>query len=209
MSICTLDCLDENNLIPASYDEGKCAPVLRDFGYKTFILIKCGFAFTNILDAAEWDAAIAAGDIIAGPKFGNLAFGDETVDTWTDGCGTQYPTNRTTPITFTTPSTCLDYSDEDWWYFFDKSFTGYTFIAVDCNGRLKMDDTTVTAIKDAQAGGVTTVAASNIGFTLSVPTPPKFGEGPNGVGKFGIWTVGLEITSNCILRSVEIPGVSL
>ncbi len=67
--------------IPQKYDAGGCEFKPRKFGSSTFGAIKCTVDFADILDTSTpstWESAIAADDIVLGPKFGNFTIGDTT-----------------------------------------------------------------------------------------------------------------------------------
>lgn len=200
MDNCLFDCVDE---IPKRYDEGNCKPIFRKSGYNRFLSFKCGIAFDDILDPNEWETKIENGDIIVSPAFGDFVLGETTPSTIQGGCGELYVEFSTTAWTFTTPSTSEDYSDEDWWYLFNKSANGYTLGYVNCEGRLYLDDESIKSIKSVETGAV---PISSPGFQMSLTNMPKFGEGPNGKGKAGIWTVSGEFIHDESFRSVEIPG---
>lgn len=201
---CLINCTGD---IPARYDIDNCAPVFRKFGYNGFVAFKCGLEFTDMLDTTEWETKITAGDIILSPSFGTFTLGETSTTTIPGGCGEEYPEFSETPWTFTTPSTSDDYTDEDFWYFFSRYANGYTMGYLNCDGRLYLDDASITIIKAAQVA-VSTAAVTGPGLTISLTNKPSWKEGPNGVGKAGIWSVAGKFIHDETFRSVEIPGLT-
>lgn len=200
--LCILDCVD---VIPERYDLGNCKPEFRPFGYQGFLLIKCGVTFTDIMDVSEWVTKIEAGDVLLAPSFGTWTPGTATTSTIVGGCGEIYTEFAETPITFTTPSTKDDYTDEDWWHAFDQNSNGYTLGYMNCEGRLYLNDAAVTAIKAWTTGDL---AFGNPGFNFNVTAKPQWVVGPNGVGRAGIWSTALSIIQSEVHRSVEIAGLA-
>ncbi len=201
MANCLVDCVDD---IPLKYDNAGCAPVLRKYGYNYFVLFKCGTTFTDIFDATEWETKIASGAVVVSPSFGTFQPGQSNTSTIADGCGNLYPEFTTTPWTFTTPSTEADYEDEDWWFAFSDSYKGYTMGYLNCDGRFYLNNETVAAIKAWTTGDL---AAIDPGVEISLTSFPQFIQGPNGVGKAGIWSVQGEFIHDKMFRSVELAGV--
>ena len=208
-------CIDS---IPQKYDAGGCEFKPRKFGSSTFGAIKCTVDFADILDTSTpstWESAIAAGDIVLGPKFGNFTIGDTTTSVITDGCGNPIPEFADTAWTFSTPSTAADYSDEDWDYFFNKYANNYTLFYLDgCEGgnRIYLNDDVITAIRASQGHGAVVgtgaaVPASFPGFNMSITQTPKWSVGPNGPRKAGIWTMAGTFSTAGVVRSAEIPGL--
>lgn len=204
--------------IPQKYDAGGCEFKPRKFGSSTFGAIKCTVDFADILDTSTpstWESAIAAGDIVLGPKFGNFTIGDTTTSVITDGCGNSIPEYGDTAWTFSTPSTAEDYSDEDFWYFFNKYASNYTLFYLDgCEGenRIYLNSDVIQAIRESQGYGTVVgsgaaVPAVRPGFSMSITSIPKWSVGPNGIGKAGIWTVSGTISNLGVIRSAEIPGL--
>jgi hypothetical protein len=195
--------------IPEKYDAAGCEFLPRKYGYSVFGAIKCTVDFTDILTALD------AGDIILGPKFGKLEFGDTTTSTLTDGCGNSFAEFGDTQWTFTTPSTADDYSDEDFWYFFNKYASNYTLFYLDgCEGenRIHLNSDVISAIRESQGYGTVVGTGADVpavrpGFAMSITSIPKWTVGPNGPGKAGIWTVSGTISNLGVIRSAEIPGL--
>jgi len=198
--ICLINCTDA---LPKRYDEGLCEPIFRKFGYDQFVAFKCGIEFTDIMDVAEWTTKIQAGDIIASPGFGMFELGETTDSTIENGCGKTFAEFSETPWSFSTPSTKEDYSDEDWWYMFQKAARGYTLGYLNCDGRIYLNKEAITAIK---AGGGA-VSLKNPGLEMDLTSTPKFTEGPNGKGKAGLWKVEGKFIHKGVFRSAEIPGL--
>lgn len=204
--------------IPEKYDAGNCDFQPRKYGFSVFGAIKCTVDFADILDTTNtstWATALADGDIILGPKFGTFTIGDTTTATLTDGCGNTFPEYGDTQWTFSTPSTALDFSDEDFWYFFNKYSSNYTLFYLDgCEGenRIYLNADVIQAIRESQGYGTVVgtgaaVPASRPGFSMSITSIPKWSQGPGGLGKAGIWTVSGTISNLGVIRSAEIPAV--
>lgn len=205
--------------IPAKYDNSGCDVNLRKYGFTVFGAIKCTAEFTDILDTtavtSDWATLIASGDVVIGPKFGTFTLGDTTTATLTDGCGNPIPEYADTAWTFSTPSTAADYSDEDWYYFFNKYANNYTLFYLDgCEGgnRIYLNDDVITAIRASQGHGAVVgtgaaVPASFPGFNMSITQTPKWSVGQNGPGKAGIWTMAGTFSTAGVVRSAEIPGL--
>lgn len=200
--LCILDCVDE---IPARYDQGLCAPVFRKHGFSGWVAFKCGLAFTDFFDTAEWETKIEAQDIIVSPSFGTFTPGATTTSTIQGGCGEVYPEFSVTAWTYTTPSTKADYTDEDFWYLFNRNANGYTLGYINCDGMLYLNDTTASLVKAWTTGDL---AITNPGFSISITNRPQFIAGPNGIGKAGIWSMAGEFTDSDVHRGVEVPGLA-
>ena len=216
MPNCDSACIGD---IPQKYDDAGCDVKLRKYGYTRFGAIKCTSEFADILNTtpstSDWAQLIASGDVVMGPKFGTFTIGDTTTSTIQDGCGTLLPEFADTGWTFTTPSTAEDYSDEDWYYFFDKYAKNYTLFYMDgCDGgdRIYLNDTVISAIRLSQGFGSTVgsgaaVPATFPGFGLSITQTPKWSQGPNGLGKAGIWSMAGTFSTVGVVRSATIPGL--
>jgi len=213
---CDPSCIGE---IPEKYDSAGCDVNLRKYGFTVFGAIKCTATFEDILDTtavtSEWAEHIAAGLVVIGPKFGTFTLGDTTTATITDGCGNPIPEYADTSWTYSTPSTSENYEDEDWFYFFDKYARNYTLFYLDgCEGgnRIYLNDSVITEIRASQGYGAVVgsgdpVAATFPGFNMSITQTPKWSQGPNGIGKAGIWTMAGTFSSVGVVRSAEIPGL--
>lgn len=190
---------DEGTISPNYTD--LCEVVQRPWGVSRFILIKCGFEFTDITSPAEWEAAITDGDVIISP-IGNFALQEASADiSFTDGCGNENRDIATVPFIFETNRTAEDYSDETWYTQLDKFRASYNLAYVNCDAcRLYMPEDQITAI------GVDPNIVSP-GFRFFLTTIPQFVAGPQGAGRAGLWRVNGSFRTKTVLNSIELPGV--
>jgi hypothetical protein len=196
-----------SELIPKRYDRNACKVITRRFGSDKIIGFHCSVDFTNILDTAtagEWDDYLTSGAIILSPFFGKFALGTPESGEIEDGLGKKYRDTTEVPWTFTTAGVSETYADEDWFYAFDKQFQYYSWGYFDVNGRLALNDKTVSLIKATPAGPV---ASNKPGFDFSLNSIPTFGE-LNGAGKAGQWVAEGSFITDSVIRTVAIPGLS-
>ena len=200
--ICPTGCTDQ---IPKRYDFDYCEDVTRKRGYSYFILFDCSVEFTDILDMAEWDTLITAGDILLSPQ-GKFDKGTPTTSVaFEKPCGSNVIDEVIHPFTFTTPQVSTDYSDEEWWDTFESNHARYGFGYISCHDeRIFLPKTLVESIK-AGIAAPSAVPASNVGWSIKITETPDFVEGPN--GKAGIWQFSGEFEERGVLVSVEIPGL--
>lgn len=193
------------------YDKANCPTKLRKYGVDRLIGFRCTLTFEDMLDTTattgEWAVAIADGDIVLSPKDGKLEIGESNSENFETGCGKLIPFGTSSSWTYTTPSTEDDYSDEDWWKAFHEDFYGWRWGWINCDGRLVLDDASITAIKAALAANPVDEAAVDYpGFDFSLQTIPMF-EAVNGFGKPGQWKATGSFQYDNVIRSVEIPGL--
>lgn len=193
------------------YDKEFCKTETRPYGYDKIIGFHCSLSFADILDIAEngeWDNALTAGKVLLSPFFGKFVISDGSSETFEDGCGRKQADSTTYPWEFTTISAAPDYSDEDWWHAFHKSFAQYSWGYFNCDGMLYINDKAVNTIKAGlKASPIVAVPISNPGHSFSLNTIPQF-VALNGAGKAGQWKVTGEFLANTVLRGVKIPGLA-
>ena len=199
-------CGDCSSLIPKRYDRNACKITTRRFGSDKIIGFHCSVDFTNILDTAEageWDTYLTDGKIILSPFFGKFALGTPESGELEDGLGKKYRDTTDVPWTFTTSGVAENYSDEDWFYAFDQQFQYYSWGYFNVDGRLALNDKTVSLIKATPA---VPVATNKPGFDFSLNTIPTFVE-LNGPGKAGQWQAEGSFSTDTVIRTVAIPGL--
>ena len=204
-SICLTECLDALE-VPV-WDAGCETEVGRNFGYDNPFIFRCDVAFTNILDAAEWEAKIEDGSIIKLPCSNfDPGDGDETEIGRT--CKKVYYDTPTYTYTYESFEVLKNCEDEDFYCNLHELVTSGkypTFGFIKCEGcRIILPKSQIKAIKAGLAGGGA-VPMSNVGFPLSMSTP-KFGQ-VNGPGKFGKWGFTGEIKNSGVMISADVPGV--
>jgi hypothetical protein len=159
---------------------------------------------------------LASGDVVLGPKFGTFTIGDTTTSTNHRRMRNNHCLNLQTQDGHSQlHQHAEDYSDEDWYYFFDKYAKNYTLFYMDgCDGgdRIYLNDTVISAIRLSQGFGSTVgsgaaVPATFPGFGLSITQTPKWSQGPNGLGKAGIWSMAGTFSTVGVVRSATIPGL--
>jgi hypothetical protein len=198
------ECTDD---IPQRYDSAECKPVLRNYGNEFFILVKCGLVWTDVLDTAEWETNILAGDVLLSPKFGNFNIGEATTNQLaTTGAGVSILDVSEYPFEYITTNTALDRSDEDWFQSLYENFNSYTLIPADINEGLAFNKDILELIRTSQGGGGLPVAGTDIGFRLSLTTVPQFVP-VNGSGFAGQWKVNGYFREDAVLRYAEIAGL--
>lgn len=191
------------------YDKTTCPTVLRKYGIPSMIAFRCGLEFDDMLDTVastgEWATHITAKNIILFPRDGKLEIGGQTSESFETGCGKQIPFGTNAPWTFTTPSSDPDGLDEDWWYALHNDFYGWKYGWIDCNGKLYVDDTSISLLKAAIEESDPAVVVQP-GFDFMLSEIPMF-EQVNGPGKPGQWRATGTFQFDRVLRGVEIPGL--
>lgn len=198
------------DLLTERYDKGNCKANFRPYGSDKIIGFHCDVNFEDILDTAEegeWATYIEEGKILLSPFFGKFIVNEASSENIEDGCGVKMPDTSTFPWEFTTPSTAIDYSDEDWWRAFHLEFQNYSWGFINCGGRLALNDAAIEAIKAGLAAEpVAAVPMVDPGFAFSLNTIPQF-VAINGPGKTGQWKVTGEFLAQTVIRTVDIPGL--
>lgn len=192
---------------PSTYFD--CADETRNFGFKHFVLIKCDYQFTDILDSAEWEAAVANGDVKIGPP-GSLVINPATANSFEiEGCGREITGEATFTVDFTTYQfgkfTTANVPDSVmYWRDVFKNSVSYRMMMPDCHNTLPlffMDDGWMDAIS---GGAPATVPSANPGFEFSVTTLPNWSAGQE---RLGVWTTQFTIKKVGIMEAALLPGV--
>lgn len=187
---------------PASYFD--CTDTFRDYGANYFALVKCDYVFTDVSDAAEWQAAITSGDIQISPP-GEVTIQAPTVTvTEIEGCRREVVGDIQYTIDFTTIQTAADLSDYDYWEDFFSNSSAYRIIIIHCDGRFMLEDEFV----DLLNGDVVTVTGLSPAFEYSVVTVPHIVE--NTDLRYEQWTTQFRIKRSGrrgILKAASLPDV--
>ena len=200
-AICSVNCGPIEDAIEA-YE--KCKVIERAFGIAYYILIKCTYQFTNILDPAEWTAAISSKDVALSPR-GTItippptvtpikATGDDIYITPPVDYQLNYNTYTTDPVNLT---------DYKYWSEFFKKRESYRLMWVDKNQDFFMADAWAEAVR-ATPGGPVTVAGLSPGFEFSITQPPVPTEGE---GNRFLWQTQMQVTKDGVLQAAKLPGV--
>lgn len=197
--LCPTNCGDPG-AIAARYDD--CSEdVTREYGFNHFILVKCDYEFTDILDPTEWGAAVTAGDILISPA-GTLTIAAPTQDTIeAEGCGRTIPGKLTYQVDFYTYQVAADLSDWAYWNDFFNYYPGWRIMFLDCNGFFYIDNAWPGVIG---LGSPATIAGETPGMEFSVTQPPRWEAGD---GRLGRWAVQFEIKTKKIMGVAALPGV--
>jgi len=201
--LCVADCTGVIEVIPTNYHDPCGGDVLRNYGWKQFVIVSCDYQFANILDTDEWQAARDAGFAGISPE-GILNFNQPNQDSFEiDGCRREVADEAEVLIDFGTYQTKDDLSDFDYWKDLYRRVSNYRILPVDCNGIFYISD----SYKAALVAGVPpiTVAGESPGLEFSMPrTPmPLAGANPN----FVYWTMQLQIKFTDVLCAAFLPGV--
>lgn len=211
-----LNCIScSSATIRARYDKTNCGEINnRAYGSERWLSVKCGTAFTDILDSAEWGTKLTAGTVRISPSDGTLNLGEPSTETIPTGSGRKIRDIATSTWSFSTPSAVADKSDEDFWRDVDLNSKFWTFIPIDNDGSLMLPDDIIEECRASMgvggsAGTGNPVAVNSPGFAFSITKIPSFGAGPNGAGKAGLWKVEGEFNHPTVLRSVLVPGLDV
>lgn len=179
---------------------GGCNIKTRQYGYSNFALVSCDYQFTNMLDAAEWEAAVASNDVHISPE-GILIINPPTSTSFVaTGCGKQIQGVLTYPATFETYQTSENLEDFDYWIDFFNNSANYRFIPFDCSGIFHVTPEYAAATASPPA----TVLDQTPGFEFSVTSAPVWTQGE---GRNGKWAVSLEIITTQPFPGIYLPGV--
>jgi len=189
--------------LPVNYFS--CNNVTRKFGYKYFVLVKCDYQFTDILDSAEWDAAVISLDVVCSPpgKLIPVAPDQTIIDI---DCDTKITTDITYTLDFTTYQTASG-TPVDCDFFkaiFDNSGS-YVLTWFDCiagDERWAVQDDWKTQI---EAGAPATVSGTNPFFDFSVTQIPFWQAGE---GDRGQWITQFQIDHDGMICNALIPGAA-
>ena len=192
---------------PSTYFD--CEDEIRKFGFNHFILAKCDYQFTDILDAAEWQAAVASGDIKISPPGKAVINAPNVTSFEIEGCGREIPGESNYTVDFTTYQfggfTTANVPDSVVYWRDVFRFSGsYRMLLPDCdsvNPLFFMDDGWMDQIG---GGAPATVANANPGFEFSIITPPNWSEGQE---KKGVWTTQFSIKKSGVMEAALLPGV--
>lgn len=202
-ALCGSQCCPTANLSPpVSYDT--CTRTTRSSGAKYFGLISCAFGFTDITDPAEWDAAIADGDIQCSP-LGNVtvnAPSQTVLDI--NRCGDKIITDGEYLIDFTTLLVAEDNSDFQYYKALEEGAGNYKLFWVDCNGLFYFCTEAVDLINAGtfDIGATTGISA---GFDYSITQTPYQADNSDLVE----WTTQFSITQKGVICGVELPAVNI
>lgn len=186
---------------PLKYDDG-CNDILRKFGANVLIFIACDYEFTDILDVAEWTAAIASNDIHVTPA-GIVIPQEPSANSFPiEGCGREITGEVEQLIDFETYQTKADLSDHTYFRSLYDDSRAFRVMWLDCNGIFYVENDWA----DAVAGGApATVAGGNPGFEFSLSGLPAWVAGEEQKGK---WKFQLKIKTSSIAGAALLPGVA-
>ena len=186
-----------------------CTSVTRKADVKFFILIKCTYQFTDILDTTEWTTGITSGDIVISPP-GDLDIPTPTQTDVQTTCDTWKTGELTYDLTWTSYEVAAgDTSDIDFYDTIDGEQGLWRIMWLDCNAgdeRFAINRDWAAEI-DATAPAAVTITGTSPGFPFSVIQKPHFVKGDGG---FGTWTMGFRVrpTDNRMIVSRNLPGVA-
>lgn len=201
-ALCSTACGEASSL-PTNYFN--CVTKTRKYGYKHFVLKKCDYQFTDILDVDEWTAAVASGDIVISPPgILTLPTPDQTIIDI--DCDTKLTTDITYTIDFVTYQVSeSDVADCDFFKAVYDNHTSYEILWFDCvtsGERWAVQDDWKTAI---EAGAPATVTGTSPGFKFSVTGVPTWQAGE---GDRGQWVTQFQLEVDGMIQQVLIPGAA-
>lgn len=200
--LCAEDCLTEIGSIPASYHDICVGDVLRDFGFKQVIWLRCDYEFTDILDPDEWITARDNGDVGISPE-GSITINTPTQPTFViDGCLREKAGQATIPIDYFTYQTADDLSDFDYWKTINSNAASYRIMLVDCNGIFWVSDNFKAAIL---LGAPAMVAGESPGLEFSITQLPI--PQPGAEPTYQIWSMQFQIKISSVPCVSYLPGV--
>lgn len=203
--LCSTNCGSSSD-VPQSYDNF-CDDEFREYGANQFILAKCDYQFTDIMDVTtEWPAAMAADSVRVSPR-GKLVVGEPTVNTFEiEGCGREIVGEVEYLVDFETYQTKDDLSDSTYWSNLFSNSGLYRLFWIDCDGILTLADNWADAVNAVTVPSPTaTVSGESPGFIFSITKPPFWVEGEQGYGK---WVTQFKVKKVGILKVARIPGLS-
>lgn len=132
----------------------------------TFAFMTCDYQFTDITDLAEWQAAIAANDIVIAPSgWWGKALPSQT--THNISCGKTFTTQQ--GVDFAYYSNLVEnvspFSEQDFYMYLRTKYAQYRVIPITCGGRFLIADEYRTAI---------TAAGKTPGMPFSWIVPPDY-----------------------------------
>lgn len=197
--ICSTSCGSIQS-VPAPF--GGCGIETRKWGFTKFILFKCDYEFTDILDASEWETAIAAGNINVSPP-GIIDFPTPTLNSVeVTGCGLKVPLPTLFQATYTSrdtdPDNLLDFA---YYENLEANVQDYRIGFLDCEDNFYLESNWVDAASD---GAPATVSDESPGFEFSLIQIPHFTNDGNGLFQ---WNAQFEIKKAGILKAIKLPGV--
>lgn len=180
--------------IPQQYYD--CVDYFRKIGAKYFALLKCDWVPADITDIAEWQTALANGDVICSPP-GSAVINSATFTTFDkDLCGGKANADIFWPVDFTTYQAAADLSDYTFWDAIYSNAASYRLMVVDCNGAWIVSDDYETA---TSAPGKSPGFAFNM---LNIPSPQA------GDANLAQWFAQFEIPKEGTLKRRFLPGVA-
>lgn len=195
-------CDTEEAMIEQSYYDICVGDVLRKFGLTQFVLVRCDYQFTDLLNTAEWDAAKASGHVGISPP-GTITIGEPTQETFQiDGCRRLVVSETVIPITYVTYQTHELLYDYDYWGKFKQHHSLYRVMIVDCNGIFWVSCSYAEALK---LGAPVSVTGESPGMPFSLTQIPMPGLGENSIHQ--VWTTQFQINMDEVLCGVKLPGV--
>lgn len=196
--ICSTTCGVQADVIASYWD---CVDVFRDCGWKHFVLIRCDWNPADLLDPAEWAAAVAANLVHLSPP-GNFIPQAPTVTPFQiEGCGREVTGVAEYLFDFTTYQTDAALADYTYWKDLFANSASYHMIPVDCNRIFHISDDWAAAVT---AGAPATVAGTTPGFEFSVTQVPY--QAP-GEGDYCVWTTQFKIRKAGVFCGRFLPGV--
>lgn len=190
-------CATPGQAAPQTYYGGTDS--IRRFGFNHFILIECDYAFTDILDSAEWASAVLANSIRISPP-GALVINAPTQTSFAiEGCGREIVGEATYTFDFTT------YQDGAftaglpdamvYWRNVLNNAAGYRLMLLDCvANKMFVDDGWPDEVA---AGAPATIASNNPGYEFSVSQIPYWSEGQESLG---LWTTQFTVKKSGVLE---------
>lgn len=200
--LCSTACGAASTL-PSNYFN--CSTKTRKYGYKYFVLTKCDYQFTDVLDAGEWTTALAAGDVVCSPPgILTLPVPDQTVIDI--DCDTKVTTDITYTIDFLTYQVSEgDVTDCDFFKALYDDSSEYNILWFDCvagDERWSVQDDWKTQIG---LGAPATVSGTSPGFTFSVTQIPTWQAGD---GDRGQWATQFQLEVDGMICNELIPGAA-
>ena len=196
--ICASNCCTTEPVVPTSFYD--CEPILRKYGFASFILHKCNWTPANISDPTEWEAAIADGTVQCSPP-GKMTIQQptQTLIEW-DGCGTEIPVDIEYLLDWESFATSEDLADYGYYKTLFAEAQNLRLIPKDCNNTFFLCDEWIQAVADA----TNTVANSTPGYEFSISQLPYIIEDSGQVK----WAAQFKIKISGILCPTYLPGVA-
>ena len=189
-------CAVPGSAAPATYFTG--TDLFRKYGFNYFILHTCDYQWTDLLDAAEWTAAVAAGDVKLSPP-GALIINEPTQTNFQiEGCGRETGGEATFTVDFTTyqdgafaaavPSSAV------YWRDVLDNVAGYQISFLDCNRKHFVSN---GWMDEVGAGAPASIAGDSPGFEFSISLLPNWQAGQENLG---LWKTQFTIKKTGIME---------